>query len=350
MTRERLPNRRPSETFSFELNGLRFTATVSRFPDNRVSELFVDNHKAGSAVGTLVRDAAIILAVALRYAGRGLAVFPARPDKKCSYKSADHSDGRKWGMTRDPVEIAQDFTRWPNARIGIPTGAINRIVVIEIDTLAGHGIDGAIALAELVAAHGALPVTQQAISPTGSIHRYFRHPGPGIKIKTTASVIGDGIDVRGDGGMVIAPPSVNLDGRAYRWINRNPIAAMPAWLVELTKEKPAPASTISQRAVATIRRPFNGPNRYGTAALDREIAALANTAPGARNAALNRASFSLHQLVAGAELDAGLVRHRLIDASTANGLVADDGLPSVLATIKSGMRAGLQHPRSRRTR
>ena len=83
------------------------------------------------------------------------------------------------------------------------------------------------------------------------------------------------------------------------------------------------------------------------AALDREIEALANTAPGGRNHALNRASFSLHQLVAGAELDAGVVRHRLIDASTANRLVADDGLPSVLATIKSGMCAGLQHPRTR---
>jgi hypothetical protein len=65
--RERLPNRRPSETFSFELNGLRFTATVSRFPDNRVSELFVDNHKAGSAVGTLVRDAAIIFSFAVQH-------------------------------------------------------------------------------------------------------------------------------------------------------------------------------------------------------------------------------------------------------------------------------------------
>jgi hypothetical protein len=291
-----------------------------------------------------------ILAAALAYASRGLAVFPARPDKKCSYKSAEYSDGRAWGATRDLAEIRVDFSRWPRARIGIPTGAIDGIVVIEIDTMAGHGVDGAIALAELEAKHGPLPDTLKAISPSGSIHRYFRHPGAVVKIKTTASELGRGIDVRGDGGMVIAPPSINLDGRAYRWINRNPIAAMPAWLVELTRDKPPPAPTISQRAVATIRRPFNGPNRYGMAALDREIEALANTAPGGRNHALNRASFSLHQLVAGAELDAGLVRHRLIDASTANGLVADDGLPSVLATIKSGMRAGLQHPRSRPTR
>jgi|SRR6516165_5283893 hypothetical protein len=65
--RERLPNRRSSETFSFELNGLRFTATVSRFPDGRISELFLDNHKAGSAIGTLVRDAAIIFSFAVQH-------------------------------------------------------------------------------------------------------------------------------------------------------------------------------------------------------------------------------------------------------------------------------------------
>jgi hypothetical protein len=289
-----------------------------------------------------------ILTAALKYAGRGgLAVFPARPDKKCSYKSAEYSDGRAWGMTRDPAEIGADFARWPNCRIGIPTGAVNRIVVVETDTMEGHGVDGAASLAQLEVEHGALAVTLQAISPSGSIHRYFRHPGPGIKVRTTASVIGNGIDVRGDGGMVIAPPSVNLDGRRYRWLNRNPLAAMPAWLIELTRDNPR---TISERAVAAIRRPIGGVNGYGAAALDREIDALASTAPGARNAALNRASFSLHQLVGGGELDARVVRHRLIDASTANGLVADDGLPSVLATIRSGMRAGLQYPRSRPTR
>jgi hypothetical protein len=65
--RERLPDRRPSELFDFEAMGLRFTASVSRYPDGRVSELFCDNHKAGSAIGTLVRDAAILLSFALQH-------------------------------------------------------------------------------------------------------------------------------------------------------------------------------------------------------------------------------------------------------------------------------------------
>lgn len=65
--RERLDNRRRSENFTFELDGLKFTATVSRFPDGRVSELFLNNHKAGNQSDTNARDAAILLSFALQH-------------------------------------------------------------------------------------------------------------------------------------------------------------------------------------------------------------------------------------------------------------------------------------------
>jgi putative DNA primase/helicase len=295
----------------------------------------------------------IVLAAALAYAANGWAVFPAPPGAKRSYKCAARSAGIRWGATRTRETIRQDFRHWRAARIGIPTGIDNGIVVVETDTVAGHGVDGAASLAALVSQHGPLPETLQAISPSGSGHRYFQHPGDGIKIKNSASELGNGIDVRGDGGMVIAPPSINPDGRAYRWLNENPIAAMPAWLVELTREKPRTSPTISQRAVAAIIRPTNGSasastgEAYGQAALEYEITALAQTPPGNRNHQLNRASFNLHQLVGGGELDGGEVDRHLIAAATANGLVNDDGLRSVEATIESGRRAGLQYPRNR---
>jgi hypothetical protein len=205
-------------------------------------------------------------------------------------------------------------------------------------------VDDDESLRELEREHGALPATRTSQSGRGR-HFWFCSSSP---IQCSTSRIAPGIDVKGEGGYIVAPPSIHPAGPTYRWLNEKPIAPAPGWLEELARKRPSPAPTISQRAVAGTRRPFNGPNRYGMAALNREIEALANTAPGARNAALNRASFCLHQLVAGAELDAGVVRHRLIDASTANGLVGDDGLRSVLETIKSGGRAGLQNPRSRR--
>ena len=281
---------------------------------------------------------------ALHYAARGLAVFPVPPGSKKSHKSEKHSNGRKWGMTRDAEEIRRDFTQWPDAGIGIPTGAVNNIVVVETDTKAGgHKHDGEPALRELETRHGPLPETSQAISPSGSVHRYFQHPGDGIKIKSSQSELGPGIDVKGDGGMVVAPPTVRHDG-AYRWLNRNPITPMPAWLIELTQEKPRPYR--SPIYVASI-----GGGRYGQIALRAEIDALRSAIDGGRNAALNLASFNLHQLVAGGDLDAVEVERELIRACEINGLMADrenGGPQRVLATIKSGARAGLQHPRGLR--
>jgi hypothetical protein len=67
MPRQRLADRRSSEVFNFHSMGLRFTGSISRFPDGRLAEVFLDNHKAGSQIGTMVRDAAIILSFALQY-------------------------------------------------------------------------------------------------------------------------------------------------------------------------------------------------------------------------------------------------------------------------------------------
>jgi ribonucleoside-diphosphate reductase alpha chain len=64
--RERLANRRPSETFELEVAGLRYTATIGRFPDGRVGEIFLNNHKSNSAADTNARDSAIVCSIALQ--------------------------------------------------------------------------------------------------------------------------------------------------------------------------------------------------------------------------------------------------------------------------------------------
>ena len=71
-----------------------------------------------------------------------------------------------------------------------------------------------------------------AESPSGSVHRYYRHPGNGIRITSRSGALARGVDVKGDGGMVIAPPSKRGDGH-YRWLNNLPIADTPDWLLEL---------------------------------------------------------------------------------------------------------------------
>jgi hypothetical protein len=65
--RQRLENRRACESFVFELDGLKFTATISRFPDGRIGELFLNNHRAGNQSDTNARDAAMLLSFALQH-------------------------------------------------------------------------------------------------------------------------------------------------------------------------------------------------------------------------------------------------------------------------------------------
>jgi hypothetical protein len=287
------------------------------------------------------------VASALECAARGWLVFPAALDCKKSHKSKKYS-GREWGLTADPDEIRADFARWSDARIGLATGPENRIVIIDVDTVEGHGVDGNIGFKELQSKHGPLPATLQAVSPSGSIHYYLQHPGKRIKIVTRPGVA-HGVDCKGDGGMVIAPGSVNSDGRSYRWLNSLPIAPLPERWVELLKFK---KPTIRERATAAVnaRRvermiQRGGISAYVAAALKDEIDRLARAPATTRNSALNKAAFSLFQFVHGGLLQRAEVERRLIDACTANGLIADDGLSSVIATISSALNGAAAKPR-----
>jgi RecA-family ATPase len=179
---------------------------------------------------------------ALAYAARGWHVFPAPPGERKSYKSEKYSDGRKWGATTNPEQIERDFKRWPDANIGIVTGPKSGIWVIDADTLEGHDIDGIASLRELEDEYGKLPETLMGGSPSGSLHYYFKYPS-NATIRNSESEVADGVDVRADGGMVIAPPSERPGEGKYRWLNANAIADAPSWLIELaaTKERAAPS-------------------------------------------------------------------------------------------------------------
>jgi hypothetical protein len=172
-------------------------------------------------------------AYALSYAKkRGWHVFPAPTGEKKSHKSAKHSDGRNWGATTDEKEITRDFKRWPKANVGVTTGPDSKIFVVEADTIEGHGVDGIASLEALQQENGELPQTLTAESPSGSIHHYFNYPAD-VEIRCSTSKIAEGVDVKGAGGMVIAPPSRKPNGRQYRWLFDYPIADAPAWLIKL---------------------------------------------------------------------------------------------------------------------
>jgi hypothetical protein len=178
------------------------------------------------------RGEASCLASALAYAARGWSVFPVPPGTRQSYKSMKVHAGARWGATKDPDEIKRDFGRWPNAGIGLPCGPGNGFWVLDVDTKeGGHDHDGIAALTALTGWFGPLPSTLTAVSPSRSRHYYFRWP-EGRAVGNSTSQIGPGIDVRGEGGMVIAPPSKRSDG-TYAWVCEEEIAEAPAWLITL---------------------------------------------------------------------------------------------------------------------
>ena len=176
-----------------------------------------------------------MLDAALSYAAdRGWYVFPAPADgRKMGCTSADKTNGRRWGATRDPAEIRRYFKIHRRANVGIVTGPDSGIFVVEADTLAGgHANDGIASLHALEHQHGKLPDTLMAMSPSGSPHRYFKWPGVFIG----NSEIAPGVDVLGEGGMVLAPPSLRPGKGRYRWLNDLPIAEAPSWLIDLCKK------------------------------------------------------------------------------------------------------------------
>jgi Bifunctional DNA primase/polymerase, N-terminal/Primase C terminal 2 (PriCT-2) len=194
----------------------------------------------------LQRTAPVMLESALALVSKyGWKIFPVRIEelpggrsKKYSWLSAKYAPGgENWGMTDDPKRIKNNFSnpRWrTKCGIGVPTGSVNGIVVVEADTMKGHGVDGIGNLHRLEAKHGKLPHTLMAVSPTGSPHRYFRPPA-GMVIKSSNGVIAEGVDVKAQDAMVVAPPTVRQGVGDYRWLNDAPIADMPAWLIELVR-------------------------------------------------------------------------------------------------------------------
>jgi ribonucleoside-diphosphate reductase alpha chain len=67
MNRERLPNRRASETFAFQCGGMNYVATISLFDDGRLAEIFLTNHKTGSDADAAARDSAVVCSIALQH-------------------------------------------------------------------------------------------------------------------------------------------------------------------------------------------------------------------------------------------------------------------------------------------
>ena len=177
-------------------------------------------------------------------------------------------------------------------------------------------------------------------SEPGCFHLVYAQP-PGEPLGDSVGKLAAGIDTRGK-GYFVAPPSVHASGHRYAWCTpRQDIAACPPWLVDLLRSNRH--GDVSATTRSSVPSP-SGPRRhaYLTRAAEGELQRVLDAAEGSRNNALNRASFTLGQFVGAGVLDADAVAHALATAARAVGLDELEAVP----TIRSGLRAGAQHPRS----
>jgi len=189
-----------------------------------------------------------LLDAALAYAARGWHVFPCHTPtaqgcscrKACGDRIGKHprtKNGLK-DATTDPEQIRKWWKTWPQANIGIATGAVSNLVVLDNDIYKG----GDVVLRDLERSYSQLPETVLSLTGGGGEQYFFVHPG--AYIKNGVESLGTGLDIRGDGGYVVAPPSLHASGKRYAWEiihepDDMPLAPMPDWLLALCRETKA---------------------------------------------------------------------------------------------------------------
>jgi putative DNA primase/helicase len=182
-----------------------------------------------------------LLDAALSYASRGWHVFPCHTPTAtgCSCRRDCGRTGKhprtKNGLkdaTTNETTIRRWWKMWPQANIGIATGAGSGLVVLDNDTYKG----GDESLSDLEQSYGPLSETVQQLTGGGGLQYFFAHPG--TPVKNGVERLGPGLDIRGDGGYVIAPPSLHASGKRYAWeLSHHPdetvLVPLPPWLLAL---------------------------------------------------------------------------------------------------------------------
>lgn len=193
----------------------------------------------------------------------GLKVFPCRPRDKRPLTSNGFKDA-----SDNLAQLERWWIAHPNANIGLPTGAVNGIVVVDFDYHHWDGRDEQVdedgevysrPVDDMVLEFfgGNIPNTWIVETPSGGYHFYFRHPGE--VIPNSASKVGQAVDIRGDGGYVVAPPSIHPNGNQYLWAvkpGEAELAPLPDTL--LAKIKTAKREVIN----AEIKGDINGDRKH----------------------------------------------------------------------------------------
>jgi hypothetical protein len=287
-----------------------------------------------------------LLRSALAAALHGWHVFPCAPGGKRPALRGNWQDL----ATTSRDQIRDWWTRAPY-NIGVACGP-SGLVVIDLDMPHDEDEDdedaaplfplsGADILSRLARQRGERYPggTYVVDTPSGGCHLYFAAEGDAdARVRNSAGAVGPHIDVRADGGYVIGAGS-RIGERAYAARGRRAPAPLPSWLARLVRDSYEPPAVPAPRLPLTDRAQGRA---YAMAALRAETERVAAARPGTRNVTLNRAAFSLGQLVAAGLIPPIPVITALIAAARYAGLPEEEAV----RTVRSGMGAGARKPRA----
>jgi hypothetical protein len=233
--------------------------------------------------------------------------------------------------SNDVELIRKWWEMWPDANIGIITGERSKLAVIDADEVTGR---------RTLMSMPEVPYTASVQTGSG-IHYYFLHPGG--KVKNCIGVL-RGLDSRGDGGYVCAPPSIHYKGFRYEWLDAADLAMVPEWWMELLN-KPEEEIIKDDTPYVDVKITDPSMQAYGRAALQDELTRLWNCPKGMgiRNKTLYDATWAMFQLVAAGALEEStvesLIRQAAIDGMEMKPIEVD-------RTMRSAKKWGLQHARN----
>lgn len=261
------------------------------------------------------------------YISHGWKIFPvARAAKKPLTPHGFKDASNKLEQVHDWWE------KWKDANVAIVTGRDNGFWVLDIDKKSG----GLETLKDLQDQHGRLN-TLMIQTGGGGLHYYFKYDlDSSQRVKNGVEFL-KGIDTRGDGGYVVAPPSLHSNGNHYQVIHDVDPEPAPQWLIDLLKEK----NIIQSEEKKTNNGPAKHTDKtspYGKKALEIQCQNIRTATEGTRNHTLNKAAYSIGRLIAGGEIEMTEAVMELEKAGTDAGLDAHETKNTINSGIKSGER------------
>jgi putative DNA primase/helicase len=217
------------------------------------------NKKNKNSTNTEMLEAALSYAVA-----QGWHVFPVKERSK-------HPMISDWpnAASTDPEQIMERWTERPKANIGVVTGRVSGIFILDEDAAkVVGGVDGKATIRELEEKNTILPATPTALTGGGGQQRVFAYPD-NIEIKNRVAFV-PGVDIRGDKGYAVVPPSTHPSGRPYEWLpglapeDIKP-AECPQWLLKLvtgTSSGTEAQENASVKQKTTIRKGARNDSLY----------------------------------------------------------------------------------------